>query len=352
LEAAKSFGREWYMAKQAEVSRGFAPTRKTKTFAHMAQKALGEYEDDAKRGKRSDQYIRGLRNPIKVINRTCIANVDIAEVNQQVWNEVQKDLLKFNPKMSERTLHQYRNIINITLKQALKRGELKQLPQFVREPTGAANATPRTWFDPTEYKALKTALKDHIAAHKAKKTRWVTDAEELYDYVLFLTNTGLRVDEGMNVRFCDVTIVPEGKREYLEIRNIKGKRGLTGQCKSFYGAPYPFKRCIARQKLTLENFNASDAKIFKHYHRDMFRDILKAAKLYQTSSRVPLKRDLKSMRNTYICMRLLQGAPVYDIAANCRTSVQMIQNHYARHLSVLKSKTINLNKWGTSEEEA
>jgi hypothetical protein len=51
-----------------------------------------------------------------------------------------------------------------------------------------------------------------------------------------------------------------------------------------------------------------------------------------------------SLRHTYICFRLLQGVPVYDIAANCRTSVEMIQNHYARWLSPAQSKTINRNQ--------
>ncbi len=36
--------------------------------------------------------------------------------------------------------------------------------------------------------------------------------------------------------------------------------------------------------------------------------------------------------HTYICMRLLQGADVYQIAKNCRTSVEMIQKFYAAHM--------------------
>ena len=35
------------------------------------------------------------------------------------------------------------------------------------------------------------------------------------------------------------------------------------------------------------------------------------------------------------------GVPVYDVANNVRTSVQMIETHYARHLSILSSSTIN-----------
>ena len=31
-------------------------------------------------------------------------------------------------------------------------------------------------------------------------------------------------------------------------------------------------------------------------------------------------------------MRLMEGADVYQIAKNCRTSVEMIEKHYARHI--------------------
>jgi integrase len=236
----------------------------------------------------------------------------------------------------------------VVLKQSVIRGELKASPVFMRESTGSVADTPRTWFNQDEYRTLITALRKNITLHRNQSGgRWREAAEELRDFVLFISNTGVRIGEANNVRFCDVTIAIEkgdrdGKQtEYLEIRNIKGKRGDFGQCKSYYGAPRPFKRCIARFGLTLENYKQSEEHIFKEYHRDMFRAVLQSAKLYQTQDRPPRKRDLMSLRHTYICFRLLQGRPVFDIANNCRTSVQMITDHYARHLSVLSSTSIN-----------
>ena len=35
-------------------------------------------------------------------------------------------------------------------------------------------------------------------------------------------------------------------------------------------------------------------------------------------------RTCYSMRHTYICLRLLDGADIYQVAKNCRTSVEMI----------------------------
>ena len=34
-----------------------------------------------------------------------------------------------------------------------------------------------------------------------------------------------------------------------------------------------------------------------------------------------------SLRHTYICLRLMEGADIYQIAKNCRTSVEMIEKY-------------------------
>jgi len=45
----------------------------------------------------------------------------------------------------------------------------------------------------------------------------------------------------------------------------------------------------------------------------------------------------------YICLRLLEGADIYQIAKNCRTSVEMIEKYYAAHLKTrLDASAINI----------
>jgi len=44
------------------------------------------------------------------------------------------------------------------------------------------------------------------------------------------------------------------------------------------------------------------------------------------------RRTAYSLRHTYICLRLMEGADIYQIAKNCRTSVEMIEKHYAAHI--------------------
>jgi hypothetical protein len=54
-------------------------------------------------------------------------------------------------------------------------------------------------------------------------------------------------------------------------------------------------------------------------------------------------RTAYSLWHTYICLRLMEGADIYQIAKNCRTSVEMIEKHYASHIKTsLDAVAINL----------
>jgi len=44
-------------------------------------------------------------------------------------------------------------------------------------------------------------------------------------------------------------------------------------------------------------------------------------------------------------MRLMEGADIYQIAKNCRTSVEMIEKFYAAHIkSTLDAASINIRR--------
>ncbi|MDY0028987.1 MAG: hypothetical protein RBR86_03495 [Pseudobdellovibrionaceae bacterium] len=52
-----------------------------------------------------------------------------------------------------------------------------------------------------------------------------------------------------------------------------------------------------------------------------------------------------SLRHTYICLCLMEGADIYQIAKNCRASVEMIEKYYAAHLNnTLDTSAINVRK--------
>ena len=75
----------------------------------------------------------------------------------------------------------------------------------------------------------------------------------------------------------------------------------------------------------------------------MFNNLLARTKLKLDRDGNP--RTAYSLRHTYICLRLMEGADIYQIAKNCRTSVEMIERFYAAHIkTTLDAAAINVRK--------
>jgi integrase len=152
-----------------------------------------------------------------------------------------------------------------------------------------------------------------------------------------MVNTGLRPDEASRLEFRDVAIVTDeatGER-ILEIE-VRGKRGV-GYCKSMPGAVRPFKR--VQKRLGGE----PKQRIFGKVQRELMNNILDELDL--KFDREGNRRTSYSLRHTYICLRLMEGADIYQIAKNCRTSVEMIEKFYASHIkNTLDASAINVMK--------
>jgi hypothetical protein len=150
-----------------------------------------------------------------------------------------------------------------------------------------------------------------------------------------------------------------GNKTILEIE-VRGKRG-TGYCKSMPGAVLPFKRLRSRLRparvyganapIEIPETTAEpngqwrtpepNDLIFPKWQRELFKTILDEEKLRVDREGQP--RTAYSLRHTYICLRLMEGADIYQIAKNCRTSVEMIEKYYASHIKTsLDSVAINV----------
>lgn len=152
-----------------------------------------------------------------------------------------------------------------------------------------------------------------------------------------MVNTGLRPDEALRLEFRDVAVVTDkatGER-ILEIE-VRGKRGV-GYCKSMPGAVTPF------QRLQKRNSSAPTDKLFPSFQRELFNTILDELNL--KTDRDGQRRTAYSLRHTYISMRLMEGADIYQIAKNCRTSVEMIEKFYASHIkNMIDASAINVRR--------
>ena len=227
----------------------------------------------------------------------------------------------------------------VTLRQVLKtanrQGWLPFLPDLSAPYKTSGKVSHRAWFSPEEYKRLYEATRDRAKSAKSPHRKWLR--EQLHDYVLFMANTGLRPDEAARLEFRDVAIVTDeatGER-ILEIE-VRGKRGV-GFCKSMTGAVMPFERLRKRNK------PQSTDQLFGQTPADQINMVLEELKL--KFDRDGKRRTAYSLRHTYICMRLMEGADIYQVAKNCRTSVEMIETFYASHIkNTLDAAAINVRK--------
>ena len=340
LALAKDFAHDWYLGLMGKDRAGMLKVGKT--FKQAADLFLQEYEIITA-GERSPQYVRIMNGTLRVHLLPFFGTKLVSEITPGLVQEyrIHRMTSRLDPKTGEpkRPARATVRMEVVTLRQILKaayrHGWLPYLPDLSAPYKASGKVSHRAWFSPDEYKRLYQATREDAKNAKspyAKKIR-----EQLHDFVLFMANTGLRPDEAARLEFRDVAIVADeatGER-ILEIE-VRGKRGV-GYCKSMAGAVTPFERVRRRKKPEPMDL------IFGETPRDLLNAVLD--KLNLKFDRDGNRRTSYSLRHTYICLRLMEGADIYQVAKNCRTSVEMIETFYASHIkNTLDAAAINVRR--------
>lgn len=354
LEQAKDFAEDWYLELRGKLKRG--ELNSGKTFKEAADRFLREY-DVITRGQRSPRSVAEYDSKLRVhllpffgkkwlseITPGLVQDYRIHRHEVDDQDEVDKEKRKKPPSRS--TMHKDIVTLRQVLKAAVRNGWLDHLPDLSEPYRTSEKISHRAWFSPDEYKQLYKATRRRAKNPPKKNRRW--SCEQTHDYVLLMVNTGLRPDEAARLEFRDVGIVTDDatKQTILEIK-VRGKRG-TGYCKSTAGAVRPFERL--RDRLRPDPANPTQLckpqptdRLFPIPIRMIFNAVLDEEKL--RLDREGNRRTPYSLRHTYICLRLMEGADIYQIAKNCRTSVEMIEKYYASHIaSSLDAAAINIRR--------
>jgi integrase len=364
LAKAKDFAEDWYLELRGKLRSGELKTEKT--FAEAADQFTREFEIITG-GQRSPIYVQNHKDRLRVHLVPFFGKMGLSEINPGKVQEYrihrrEKAMAERGAPPARSTLHQEIVVLRQTLKTAIRHGWLQFLPDLSEPYKSSGKIAHRAWFSKDEYTRLYEATRER--ARKPKNPRYKWESEQLHDFVLFMANTGLRPDEAKRLQFRDVTVVEDDATEetILEIQ-VRGKRGV-GFCKSMSGAVRPFERLQARRRPprahVAEDDEASAAQsqdgnakswptpkpvdlIFPRTHRELLNTIL--AELDLKTDREGQPRTAYSLRHTYICLRLMEGADIYQIAKNCRTSVEMIEKYYASHISTnLNAAAINVRR--------
>lgn len=294
-------------------------------------------------GERSEDYVAQKMLHLDVHLIPFLGDKTMPEITASLIQgyRLHRQTSRVDPKTGEpkrparATLHGEIVTLRQVLKCANREGWIGALPDMSAPYKSSGKIDHRAWFSPEEYKLLYEHTRER--AKNPPRERWRSACEMFHDYVLFMGNTGLRPDECANLQERDVKVVRDeatGER-ILEIE-VRGKRGV-GFCKSMPGAVYPYERARKRKALRPTD------PVFGKIPREMMNSVLDELNLkYDRDNRM---RTCYSLRHTYICMRLIENADIYQVAKNCRTSVEMIEKFYGRHLTnTIDASAINVRK--------
>ena len=375
LTHAKEVAEDWYLGLRGKDRAGLLTTEKT--FRQAADQFLKEYAVITE-GQRSPRWVEGHGIRLRLHLLPFFADLGVSRVTPGKVQEYRvhrmTSRLEPNPESKSNrpltgkaparsTIHDEIVTLRQVLKTAIRHGWLENLPDLSPPYKTQGKVVHRPWFSPAEYKQLYEATRAYAREPFHDHYKW--NAEQVHDYVLFMANTGLRPDEARNLQHRDVEIVEDqatGER-ILEIE-VRGKRGV-GFCKSMPSAVRPYERLLNRPKPTAAESRRDRQKrrreggaepeppkqqlpqptdhVFPGNHIKLFNGVLARTKL--KLDRDGNRRTAYSLRHTYICMRLMEGADIYQIAKNCRTSVEMIEKFYAAHIkNTLDAAAINVRR--------
>lgn len=362
-QRAREKAEEWYLSLRVKHRSG--ELKGGRLFKDAAAKFLPEYEA-LTAGERNPEYVRQFEEKLRVHLLPFLGKTPVTDITPQTVQDyrVHRMTSRKDPKTGEAkrparsTVHKEIVTLRHVLKTAQRLGWIKFVPDLSAPYKASGKIAHRAWFSPEEYKRLYTATRER--AENPPHGRWRWECEQLHDYVLFMVNTGLRPDEVARLEFRDVEIVDDKATDetILEI-SVRGKRGV-GYCKSMPGAVLPFERLRARKRwdkhiarLPKGGNSASPERtmvlpqatdlLFPGERHTHFNAVLLEQKL--KFDREGLRRSAYSLRHTYICLRLMEGADIYQIAKNCRTSVEMIEKFYAAHIkNMIDAAAVNVRR--------
>ena len=359
IRLAEDVARDWYLDLQGKAAAGLLKTEPT--FADAAKKFMAEYETITE-GQRSPKWVDGHRARIRLHLMPFFQHLGVSQIGPgeaqdyrvhrikvgtasrggdmrtpakpdptpeelaEILREAERSGEPRNMKAPSRSvLHDEVVTLSLVLKTAVRHKWLEHLPDLSAPYNAQAKIVHRPWFSPDEYKRLYTASRENARDPGQPQYKW--HAEQLHDFILFMGNTGLRPDEvgPKNLLHQDVSIVTDqatGER-ILEIE-VRGKRGV-GYCKSMPGAVRPYERLLHRPKPSrgkqLRNRSKKHPNpqlepvypqptdpVFPQLHTKMFNQLLGTAKLKRDRDGKP--RTSYSLRHTYICLRLMEGADI------------------------------------------
>jgi hypothetical protein len=341
---AVAFAKNFY--DECLLTRREIPLQTSRQFGRCADLLLEECRRRSKTGERNPRFARDLK---QILNQRILPFFKTYRVEDITYQHLSRfvDSMRAD-ECSASTIKRALVSVRQVLKHGIKLGLIHQAPVF---PTITHKDSPRPWFSPDEYEHLKNVVEE-LANRKPSddpekkifeyKGERVT--EETRDFIIFMVNSFLRPSDWVDLRRKHITksILERTKKPILVIHTPTSKT-INTPVITMEAAAGVYAKLVARQD-SQATYGSESFVFLPHIEnrdraekamRALFNHVLDEAKLRKNNA--DKSRTIYSLRHTAIAMRFLKGEGVdlLFLARNCRTSVEMIDRFYARHLSAV-----------------
>jgi len=192
----------------------------------------------------------------------------------------------------------------------------------------------REEFTPKEYRHLHTFARGWIKDAPHERSKW--HRTTVYNFMLIMTNTGMRTMEARNLRWRDYDLRTDRHGRQFVCLNVRGKDKYRELVAPHSVADY-FERIRAISKAVGPDdfiFTSYDGKSSSTLYQDPIGELFKKSGLLMSSS--GSRRSAYCFRHTYATFRLMEGVDSIFLAKQMGTSVKMIEDHYG-HITPAKN---------------
>lgn len=341
-------------------------------FETCANEVIAAQDGKVGRGEMSEMMQQADKYRLQKELLPFFREMDLSKIDffaiQRFIDKLGKD------KLTAPTIRNYLGLLRKTLNYAQQRGLLAALPQF---PKIAKSDVPRGWFPPREYRAIRSAARrmagnvweirtakaangeerqfvcarlearekiraaDRTARANSRLVRAVAISHDLYELIVFMTNSFIRPTDVKTMQHKHVEVV-KNEHTYLRL-TIPTTKKHNKPIVTMANAVAYYQRL--REHHSTAGMASREDYVFLPQYGPKDRD--KALKLLQKQFSIVLaetglekgplgeERSLYSLRHTCIMYRLQYGEAMdlLTLARNARTSPEMIDRFYASHLT-------------------
>ncbi|HEY4359720.1 MAG TPA: site-specific integrase [Bryobacteraceae bacterium] len=192
----------------------------------------------------------------------------------------------------------------------------------------------RDEFTPEEYRKLHTFARGWVKKTRSSSNIWARTVA--YNFMLVMTNTGMRPSEARNLCWRDVSIRTDKQGRKFVILNVRGK-GKYRQLVAANNVADYLERIRNISKATKDDdrvFTTFEGLTARTLYHGTLETLLIDSGLLRSSA--GKRRSTYCFRHTYATFRLTEGVDVYFLAKQMGTSVKMIEDHYG-HITPVKN---------------